>query len=316
MWKTALLLLVTAVVIPVLAFVMDEPLDAAQNSTLAVLLATCLAMSLVCFAVSTISGNHSQVDKIWSIMPMVYAWIIASRSGWEPRLVLMAGVVSAWGIRLTYNFSRRGGYSLKFWTGREDYRWPILQKRPEFKARWRWILFNLLFISVYQMGLVLLITLPALKGMNGNPITWVDFILAGMMVALVVIEAVADQQQWDFQQLKFRLKQSGKPLPQAYQKGFVDTGLWGMVRHPNYSAEQAIWIIFYFFSVAATGLWLNWSVTGAILLVLLFRGSSNFSESISAGKYPEYTAYQKRVPRFIPYTKPRFSDKAENHDSE
>ena len=303
MWKTALLLLVTAVVIPVLAFVMDETLDTVQNSTLVTLVATCLAMALVCFVVSTISGNHSQVDKIWSIMPMVYTWIIASRSGWEPRLVLMAGVVSAWGIRLTYNFSRRGGYSLKFWTGREDYRWPILQKRPELKARWRWILFNLFFISLYQMGLILLITLPALKSMNGRPITWVDFMLAGLVVLLVVIETAADQQQLNFQKEKHHLMAAGKPLPPKYRKGFVDSGLWGWVRHPNYSAEQAVWIVFYFFSVSATGLWLNWSVTGAILLVLLFWGSSNFSESISAGKYPAYRDYQKRVPRLVPFTR-------------
>jgi steroid 5-alpha reductase family enzyme len=44
------------------------------------------------------------------------------------------------------------------------------------------------------------------------------------------------------------------------------------------------------------------------LLVLLFRGSSDFSESISAGKCPEYAAYRQKVPRFIPI---RFGKKAE-----
>jgi steroid 5-alpha reductase family enzyme len=52
--------------------------------------------------------------------------------------------------------------------------------------------------------------------------------------------------------------------------------------------------------VAATGRWINWSVMGAILVVLLFWGSSNFSESVSTGRYPTYAAYRKRVPRFIP----------------
>ncbi|MFO7616389.1 MAG: hypothetical protein R6V75_03990, partial [Bacteroidales bacterium] len=60
---------------------------------------------------------------------------------------------------------------------------------------------------------------------------------------------------------------------------------------------------FYFFSVVATGRWLNWSVVGALLLVLLFYGSSSFSESISAGKYPGYDEYRRRVPRFIPFLK-------------
>jgi len=53
--------------------------------------------------------------------------------------------------------------------------------------------------------------------------------------------------------------------------------------------------------VAATGRWVNWSLAGGLLLVLLFLGSSDFSEKISAGKYPEYEGYQKRVPRFIPW---------------
>jgi steroid 5-alpha reductase family enzyme len=304
MWKTALLLLITIVVVPVVAFLMDEPLHPLQQSTLATLLAVYLVMAMLCFLISTASDNYSQVDKLWSLMPLAYTWIVAASSDWEPRLVLMAVVVSVWGIRLSYNFSRRGGYSLKFWTGEEDYRWPILKKRPEFAIKWRWVLFNLFFISLYQMGLILMMTLPALKSMEGRALSWVDYLLAAVVVLLVVIETVADQQQWRFQREKQEWKQSGKPLPPAYQKGFVDSGLWGIVRHPNYGAEQAIWIVFYFFSVSATGLWLNWSVTGAILLVLLFWGSSNFSESISAAKYPEYTAYQERIPRFIPYTKP------------
>jgi steroid 5-alpha reductase family enzyme len=76
--------------------------------------------------------------------------------------------------------------------------------------------------------------------------------------------------------------------------------LWSLARHPNYASEQAIWLSFYLFSVAATGRWVNWSLAGGLLLVLLFLGSSDFSEKISAGKYPDYEGYQKRVPRFIP----------------
>jgi steroid 5-alpha reductase family enzyme len=111
----------------------------------------------------------------------------------------------------------------------------------------------------------------------------------------------ADQQQWNYHKEKQAAIKAGGDIPEHYQKGFVHTGLWGRMRHPNYAAEQAIWITFYFFSVAATGVWLNWSVMGAILLVLLFWGSSNFSESISAGKYPEYAEYRNKVRRFLPF---------------
>lgn len=301
MWKTVVLLLITIIVIPFTAFYFDEPLDLEQKTVLADLLKVYLIAALLCFGVSTITNNHSQVDKLWSVLPVVYAWMICYKSGFEPRIFLMALLVSVWGLRLSYNFSRRGGYSLKFWTGEEDYRWPVLRKKPELAARWKWVIFNMLFISMYQLGLVLLITLPALKSIGGEALTWADYLLAGLILFFVITETIADQQQWNFHKQKNLLKDKGEPLSGSYAKGFVDHGLWGLVRHPNYASEQAIWIVFYFFSVAATGKWLNWSIIGAVLLVLLFWGSSNFSEAISAEKYPEYEGYKKKVPRFVPF---------------
>ena len=301
MWKTIVALMVTIVVIPFIALKFDDPLSALQNVVLTRLVIIYLVAALLCFFVSTLSKNYSQVDKLWSTIPLAYVWIVAWESGFEPRLVLMAILVSAWGIRLTYNLSRRGGFSIRFWSGKEDYRWAVLRAKPELAAAWRWIIFNFLFISLYQMGLILLMTLPAVRSIGGGSLTIVDGILAVLVIGLIVVETVADQQQWNYHKQKRLLMEKGAALPERYAKGYVQTGLWGIVRHPNYAAEQAIWIVFYFFSVAATGQWINWSVMGAILLVLLFWGSSNFSESISAGKYPDYTEYKKRIPRFIPF---------------
>lgn len=303
MWKTALLLILGIIVIPFLAFKFNEPLTDHQKVVLTRLFILYIAAALLCFTVSTITGNFSQVDKLWSIMPVVYAWIISFSSGFEARLVLMAVLVTIWGIRLTYNFNRRGGYSIRIWDGVEDYRWAVLRSKREFRPGWKWVLFNLVFISLYQMGLILLMTLPALKSMNGKPLFWADFLLAALFLLFVVLETIADQQQWEYQKQKRILAGEGKDIPERYQKGFLDTGLWKYARHPNYAAEQAVWIVFYFFSVAATGRWFNWSAMGAILLVLLFWGSSNFSESISSRKYPEYAQYKKRVSRFIPAPK-------------
>ncbi|MNX80630.1 hypothetical protein D3C86_1122950 [compost metagenome] len=126
--------------------------------------------------------------------------------------------------------------------------------------------------------------------------------LAGGIIAAVVVEFIADQQQYDFQTEKHRRIKAGEELG-AYSKGFVDTGLWGIVRHPNYAMEQTVWLLFYGFSVVATGEWINWSMGGCLLLVVLFKGSSDFSESLSAEKYPDYTNYQRKIPRFIPFTK-------------
>lgn len=303
MWKTVVLLLITIIVIPFVAFYFDEPLDVEQKAVLADLLKVYLVAALLCFVVSSITGNHSQVDKLWSVLPVVYAWIICFQGGFEPRITLMAVLVTIWGFRLSYNFNRRGGYSWKFWTGEEDYRWPVLKQKPEFAAKWKWVVFNMLFISLYQLGLVLLITLPALKSMGGEALVWYDYLLAGLIIFFVVIETIADQQQWNYHKKKNAAKAGDGEMTPDLQKGFVHSGLWGLVRHPNYASEQAVWIVFYFFSVTATGKWINWSIIGAVLLVLLFWGSSNFSETISAGKYAGYKDYKQRVPRFIPFIK-------------
>jgi steroid 5-alpha reductase family enzyme len=210
-------------------------------------------------------------------------------------------LVTIWGIRLTYNFARRGAYTWRFWEGEEDYRWEILRKKPGLNKPFVWMLFNLGFICFYQNSLIFLITLPVIAVYieNVTPLGMVDYFLSLLFVGVVIIEYIADQQQYDYQTEKYKRLNAGKDLG-IYEDGFVSKGLWGIVRHPNYAAEQSIWIILYFFSVVATGQWFNWSIGGAILLLLLFRGSANFSEEISASKYPKYLEYQEKVPRFIP----------------
>lgn len=301
MWKIALFLIFTLIAVPVFTFMYDEPLNAAQWDTMKTLLWVYGIAAFLCFIVSVLTDNYSQVDKLWSIIPVPYVWIIAYEADFQPRLILMAVLVTVWAIRLTFNFARRGGYSWKFWTGEEDYRWSILRAKPGFEQQWKWILFNFFFISGYQMALIMLFTLPALKAMNSTaPIGWLDYGLAALFLALVVMEFVADQQQYKYQQEKYRRKKAGEELGDYYGVGFTHTGLWAYIRHPNYAAEQSIWISFYFFSVVATGHWINWSIAGCLLLVLLFVGSSDFSEAISKEKYPNYKRYMKEVGRFLP----------------
>jgi steroid 5-alpha reductase family enzyme len=52
--------------------------------------------------------------------------------------------------------------------------------------------------------------------------------------------------------------------------------------------------------VTATGQLVHWSGLGALLLVLLFQASSDFSEKLTKEKYPRYREYQKSHCRFLP----------------
>lgn len=300
MWKTIIVLIGSLITLPIIAFYYDSPPNEEQWYLLQNVTCAYLLLTTICFLLSVITKNYSQVDKIWSIAPIFYAWQIVYLTTWDARMILIASVITIWGIRLTYNFSRRGGYSWKFWKGEEDYRWAVLQAKPEFQAPWKWFLFNLFFISFYQMGLVLAIVFPMVKAKAETPLSWIDYLIAFIVIIWVVIEFIADQQQYNFQKEKYRRISKNEPL-QEYSHGFIRSGLWSISRHPNYASEQLVWLTIYFFSVAATGSWINWSVIGTILLLLLFYGSSNFSEGISVSKYPEYKEYQKKVRRFIPW---------------
>ena len=119
-----------------------------------------LIVAALCFVVGEITGNVSQVDKLWSIIPVVYIWVVAIRCHLPARMVLMAILATVWGVRLTYNFSRQGGYSWRFWSGEEDYRWAHVREWPVLRTRAGWTAFNLLFISFYQNLLLLWFTLP------------------------------------------------------------------------------------------------------------------------------------------------------------
>merc|ERR1740137_437002 len=114
-----------------------------------------------------------------------------------------------------------------------------------------------------------------------------------------MIEAVADQQQEEFQNEKWRRIRNGDTLQHPYSTGFINWGLFSLSRHPNYLAEQLIWLFFYLFSTAATGQWINPSMIGSVLLILLFQGSTMLSESITSSKYPGYRQYQKQVSMFL-----------------
>ena len=259
---------------------------------LIVCLVICASITLATWVASVVTREYSWVDRIWSIAPIVYVWVFAVASGFDGRLVLMAVLVSAWGIRLTFNFARKGGYR----PGGEDYRWAVLRGRM---SRAGFAAFNLLFISVYQNAVILLFCLPAATVFTagGVPLGPADVVLAVVFLALLVGEGVADQQQWTFHQWKAAERAAGR----APQPGFLQTGLFRVSRHPNFFFEQAQWWVFYGFAVAATGIWLHWSVAGAVLLTTLFIGSTIFTESISRGRYADYDDYRARTSPIVPW---------------
>ena len=302
--KQALFLFVTLGGLVYLTFgtnIFNTTFSEEQMNALVAMTKLYIGSSMYCFIVSELAKNYSQVDKFWSLIPIAYVWYFASASDYNDRMVLMAVLATIWGIRLTLNFARRGGFSIYFWRGEEDYRWIEVKKAMPFLSnRFTWGLFNLFFICLYQMGLIFLFSLPILAAWQGTePLFWADYLVGGLMLLFIILETISDQQQYEFQTEKYRKINNGEALDGDYKRGFRTTGLWSLSRHPNFACEQLIWIMFYLFSVNATGAYLNWSVVGPVLLVVLFFNSAVFSEGISSRKYSEYKKYQDNVPMFL-----------------
>jgi steroid 5-alpha reductase family enzyme len=108
----------------------------------------------------------------------------------------------------------------------------------------------------------------------------------------------------DYQNAKKEYQKTAK-VPHKFDqedldRGFVVTGLWSWSRHPNFAAEQAIWVVLYQWGCWSSNVLFNWTFAGAISYLILFQASTWFTELITAGKYPEYKEYQQRVGRFLP----------------
>lgn len=255
-----------------------------------------LSIAGLCFIAGWITGDYSWVDRIWSILPAVYSWIYAASAWPDARLIVMSLLITAWAARLTFNFARKGGYS-----GVEDYRWEHMRKKIPGKFAWQ--AFNLGFISFYQNLLFVLFTLPVYAAWidAGTGLGPLDYAAAGLFLLFLAGETAADRQQWNFHLEKKRVAASGETATGDAARGFLTSGLFRYSRHPNFFCEQGMWWSIYLFAVSASGSWLHWSGIGAALLTLLFQGSTDLTERLSAGKYPEYGQYQKTTSRLIPW---------------
>lgn len=325
-------------------------------------MAFCAVVSVYVWVMEKITGNASQVDGLWTFLPLIYSAHftvhkyftyqpaklslfggVQHASIWdkvEPRLALMTTLSVLWSVRLTYNAYRRG----MFKPGEEDYRWPLLRKNM---SRPVWEIFSIFFIAIAQNILLastalpnyLLLTTTSVKHTTApvpRPVSKLvlgDYVLAALFVLNLTIQFIADQQQWNYQNYKRGKTPQEKPLsthewdsaskqplrvqseqphstPQDAQRGFVTRGLWAWSRHPNFACEQTTWWLLYAFvpltflphdlSAATWAHFFNYAIVAPLAMNALFLPSALYSEQVSAGKYPEYKDYQKRVGMFLP----------------
>mmetsp|Transcript_94315 Transcript_94315/g.184946 ORF Transcript_94315/g.184946 Transcript_94315/m.184946 type:complete len:344 (+) Transcript_94315:26-1057(+) len=301
-----------------------------QSDALAVGYIICGVLIAYSFIWSIVGNNCSKVDQIWSIAPVLYCWHFfihyAGNHGAAPvhwRLLCVCLLSTLWGIRLTFNFWRKGGYGT-FIEHEEDYRWPILRAKMHPVV---FLLFNFSFIAIYQNLLLFWIAVPSFEVMKTSvDMSAYDCLVACAFAALLVMETVADEQHWVFQSTKHSLSTAQRLSHSDHQirEGFFQSGLFQYSRHPNYFAEQSMWVCVYLFTLSSVfnesnptspvcttpsvSHYVNWTCLGCIQLILLFQGSMAFGESITLSKYPQYAHYQKTTSMCVPLPSFRAKD--------
>lgn len=204
----------------------------------------------------------------------------------------------AWGIRLTTNFAIKGGYNFSFKSGfiEEDYRWAYLRKRIPNKILFE--VFNLFFISAFQLILIFFFTLPLyFYGRIEGPVKIHEVILFGVFALLLICEMSSDIQQLRY----YRRRDKAPWVNQArYKLGFNTFGLWRFSRHPNYFCEISQWVVVSLYLHLALGTF-HWSGIGSAVLIVLFLGSTNFAEGITGSKYPRYKEWKRVTSPWFPF---------------
>ncbi|MCL2880851.1 MAG: DUF1295 domain-containing protein [Treponema sp.] len=252
-----------------------------------------LGFAIAAFAFGIITKDYSWIDRIWSILPVFFTWYYAYRSRCAPMPCIATALVTIWGIRLTFNFARKGGYS-----GQEDYRWAVMRRKIPNPFLWQ--LFNFFFIALFQSALFVLFTYPVYSltqnSAGGLPVLF--WVFSALGIVLICIEFTADQQQWNFQTAK-KAAAAQKSYPPKYsadiKNGFLSHGLFSLSRHPNYFCELGFWWVIWLAAFSLTWRPLASGIFGPVLLTAIFIGSTNLAENISSSKYPEYRNYKKKV---------------------
>ncbi|KIY45437.1 DUF1295-domain-containing protein [Fistulina hepatica ATCC 64428] len=230
---------------------------------------------------SLITSNVSQVDRIWTFLPVIYAAYFAFlpilprqpsfflcpyvpenvqsslAQDFSPRVLLMFSLIVLWMVRLSYNTYRRGLFNLHD----EDYRWAVLRQKI---SVWLFQVTNLVFIAGIQNALLLLLAYPVQIASSVQPhksLTCSDVLLGFSALVILGLEFTADNQQWAFHAYKHSVLASKKGdksiskydekaqwpgsrlkwTEEDAQRGFITRGLWAYSRHPNFACEQSFW---------------------------------------------------------------------------
>lgn len=238
------------------------------------------------YVLALIRNDYSTVDVFWGLAQVAMVGVllvIFTPLSWSVGLVLSA--LSLWGVRLSYYLFKRN------WHKPEDFRYQAMRKK--------WVKFEKLqayfnvFLLQSAFAFLMSMSVLALMGETTVQMPYVFGVGGALFITGFIFEALADHQLMQFK-------------AQAEKHTILDTGVWGLSRHPNYFGEVTLWwgIGLMALAHASTGLTALLMMISPITItyLLLFLSGIPLLEKRYEGN-ADYEAYQSRVRPFFPFPK-------------
>ncbi len=226
--------------------------------------------------------NSSIVDIFWGFGFILIVWLVFALAphGYLPRRLLVALLVTLWGVRLALHIGSRN------WGKPEDFRYA--RWRKENGPRWWWVSYFKVFLL--QGSIMWILSAPLIAAQtSGFPAILTPMDLLGMCIwgAGLLFESVADAQLAYF-----------KKNPSSRGR-ILTSGLWKFSRHPNYFGEAVLWWGYNILALAAGA---GWTVFAPILMTFLLVKVSGVSmlEKTLKSK-PGYEEYMNNTNAFVPW---------------
>jgi steroid 5-alpha reductase family enzyme len=251
-------------------------------SLLAITLATAVALMVVVWVGSVVLRDVSIVDRFWGLGFVLLAWVAYVLTDTDTtRRLLVVGLVSLWGVRLSVHITWRN------WGKGEDYRYRDMRD----KRGATFPLSSLFTVFLLQALILWVVAAPVVQVQRASQpagLTWLDVLGVAVFGIGFLFETVGD---WQLARFKSDPSNRGKVL---------DSGLWRYTRHPNYFGDAMVWWGFFLFALATSG-W--WTIYGPIIMTALLMkvsGVALLERSLKETK-PGYREYVERTNAFFPW---------------
>ena len=241
------------------------------------------AMMITGWLISLAYRNVTIVDSLWGLGFVLIAWLTyAVSDGYENRKLLIAVLVTLWGLRLSIYLSWRN------WGKGEDPRYGSWRKNSGDRF-WLISLFKVFILQALFLWVISVAVQVGQLAAKPATLTWLDCLGTFLWATGFIFESTGD---WQLARFKSDPVNRGRVM---------NRGLWAYTRHPNYFGEFLVWWGIFLITLSTPNSW--WTIISPIIVtaVLLKMTGIPLTEKALIERRPGYSEYIKRTSAFVPW---------------